>query len=187
MRALAATARLINRVNDWLGKGIAWMTLLMVLTALVVVVLRYVFSIGYVWMQESYVWMHGLVFMLGAAYTLRHDGHVRVDLFYQKAGPKFRSWVNLLGTVFLLFPLLVLIAWAGTPYVMDSWDKLESSNQAGGLPGLFIVKTAIPVFCALMALQGLSMILRSVLELAGRDDLLRDYGLINAPGDHADV
>lgn len=187
MRALAAIASLINRANDIFGKGVAWLTLLMVLTALVVVVLRYVFSIGYVWMQESYVWMHGLVFMLGAAYTLRHDGHVRVDLFYQKARPRFRSWVNLLGTVFLLFPLLGLVGWTCISYVADSWDKLESSNQAGGLPGLFILKTAIPVFCLLMALQGISIILRCVLELAGRDDLLRDYNLLPAAGDHVDV
>lgn len=172
MKFLAAYVRWIDRFNDALGRAIAWLCPLMMLTALLVVVLRYGFDFGRVWMQELYVWMHGVIFMAGAAYTLKHDGHVRVDVFYAKRGSAFKAWVNLLGTVFLLLPLIAVVGWASAPYIIDSWGRYEGSGEAGGLPGVFLLKSVIWVFCALTGLQAFSMIFRSVLTLRGRDDLL---------------
>lgn len=144
----------------------------MVLITFTVVVLRYVFSLGWVWMQEFYVWLHGIVFMLGAGYTLLHGGHVRVDIFYRVNSARFRAWVDLLGCLFLLLPIAFLVLWASWDYVLSSWSKLEESREAGGLPGLFLLKTVIWGFCLLVALQGLSLAARSVLILAGRVEFL---------------
>lgn len=154
-------SRRIDSVNDWIGRGVSWICLLMVVTTFSVVVLRYAFSIGFVWMQESYVWMHGVVFMIGASYTLLQDGHVRVDVFYRSASQRFRAWVDVAGVILLLLPVLTAIWWSSLGYVETSWSRLESSREAGGLPGLFLFKTVIPVFCVLMALQGLSLALKS--------------------------
>jgi TRAP-type mannitol/chloroaromatic compound transport system permease small subunit len=170
LNALAAAARAIDALNERVGRAVAWLTLAMVLVAFGVVVLRYVFDIGFVRLQESYVWMHGAIFMLGAGYTLLHQGHVRVDVIYRGASPRYRAWVDLLGVLLLLGPMLVtlwLVAW---PYVGASWSRLEGSREAGGLPGLFLLKSVILMFCLLLGLQGLSLAIRSLLVLAGRDD-----------------
>ena len=152
----------------------AWLTLAMVLVTFTVVILRYVFSFGWVWLQESYVWMHGIVFMIGAGYTLLHNGHVRVDIFYRPAGPRYKALVDLAGAFVLLMPMVVLVCWVSFDYVTTSWSMLEESREAGGLPGLFLLKTVIPAFCVLMALQGLSLAARSVLVLQGHPEFLSE-------------
>jgi TRAP-type mannitol/chloroaromatic compound transport system permease small subunit len=167
MSLLAAIVRFIDRLNDTIGRGVAWLTLVMVLITFLVVVLRYVFALGWVWMQESYVWLHGIVFMLGAGYTLLHGGHVRVDIFYRPKGPRYKAWADLLGGLFLLLPITVMIFMVSWPYVVDSWLKLEESREAGGLPGLFLLKTVVLGFSVLIGLQGVSLMGRSVLVLAG--------------------
>ncbi|MBI4183791.1 MAG: TRAP transporter small permease subunit [Proteobacteria bacterium] len=146
----------------------------MVAVTFLVVVLRYVFSIGFIWMQESYVWLHGVVFMVGAGYTLLHEGHVRVDIFYRPAGRRFKAWVDLLGSLFLLLPVVAMTAAVSLPYVRESWIRLETSREAGGLPGLFLLKSVLLVFCLLVALQGLSLALRSVLVLRGHPEFVRE-------------
>ena len=170
MNALTTMVRLIDKLNEIIGRGIAWLTLAMVLIGFVVVMLRYVFSIGFVWMQESYVWLHGMTFMLAAGYTLLHDGHVRVDIFYRTASIRNKAWVDLFGSLVLVLPVLVLVWLQALPYVLDSWTRLEGSREAGGLPGLFLLKSVILVFCVTMGLQALSMAGRSVLILGGRVD-----------------
>ncbi len=170
MAVVAVLVRLIDTLNEWVGKTVAWLTLTMVIVTFAVVVLRYVFSFGLVWLQESYVWMHGAVFMLGAGYTLLHDGHVRVDILYRDASPRFRAWVDLSGALILLLPVLVMIWIVSFPYVEASWLRLEESREAGGLPGLFLLKSVILAFCILLGLQGLSLAGRSVLVLTGHSD-----------------
>ena len=137
----------------------------MVLVTFLVVVMRYVFDAGFIWLQESVVWMHAAVFMLGAAYTLKHQGHVRVDIFYQKMGPRSRAWVDLLGTLLLLFPVCGFIFWVGWEYVLNSWDVLEGSREAGGLPGVFLLKSLILLLPLTLGLQGIATMLRSILLL----------------------
>ncbi len=168
MAGLAAFVRFVDRLNDALGRGVAWLTLAMVLVAFSVVILRYVYAIGWVWMQEAYVWLHAIVFMLGASYTLLHNGHVRVDIVYRAAGPRYKAVVDLLGSLLLLLPMAVVVFLVSWPYVASSWQKLEVSRQAGGLPGLFLLKTVILAFCLLLGLQGLALAGRSLLALAGK-------------------
>ncbi len=170
MAGLAAFVRLIDRLNDAVGRGVAWLTLAMVLITFAVVLLRYVFAIGWVWMQESYVWLHGIVFMLGAGYTLLHQGHVRVDIFYRGAASRSRALVDLFGSLLLLLPVVALIFSVSFGYVVDSWSRLEESREAGGMPGLFLLKTVILGFCVLLGLQGLALAGRSLLMLRGHPD-----------------
>jgi TRAP-type mannitol/chloroaromatic compound transport system permease small subunit len=164
--------RFVDRMNESIGRGVAWLTLAMVLITFVVVILRYVFSIGWVWLQESYVWAHGIVFMLGAGYTLLHNGHVRVDVFYRPAGLRYKAIVDILGTFLLLLPMVILVFAMGLGYVTSSWSFLEESREAGGMPGLFLLKTVILVFCVLTGLQGLSLAGRQVLALRGHPEFV---------------
>ncbi len=173
MRTLAHLIHCIEALNETIGRVVSWLLAAMVVTIFTVVLLRYGFSTGWVWLQESYVWMHGLVFMLGAGYTLHHNAHVRIDIFYRPGGARYRAWVDLGGSLFLLLPTVVLIFTLSYPYVADSWARLESSREAGGLPGLFLLKSAILVFCFLFGAQGLALAGRSLLILCGRAQLLR--------------
>jgi TRAP-type mannitol/chloroaromatic compound transport system permease small subunit len=169
---LAGMVRAIDKLNDVVGRGAAWLTLAMVLTTFSVVILRYVFSLGWVWMQESYVWLHGIVFMLGAGYTMLHEGHVRVDIFYRTASERHKAWVDLFGVCVLLLPLVVVSLIFSWDYVVKSWAGLEESREAGGLPGLFLLKSIIWCFCILVALQGLSLAGRCVLILSQKGDVV---------------
>jgi TRAP-type mannitol/chloroaromatic compound transport system permease small subunit len=170
MQILIGMVRLIDRTNEWIGRAVSWLTLAMVLIACFVVLMRYGFAWGRVWIQETYVWMHGIVFMLGAGYTLLHNGHVRVDIFYRPGSPRFKAWVDLLGSLLLLAPVVVMVFWFSWPYVIESWSRFEASREAGGLHGLFLLKTVIPGFCVLILAQGLSLAAHSILVLAGHPE-----------------
>ena len=174
MAALEGFVRFVDSLNERIGRGVAWLTLAMVLITFGVVILRYVYAIGWVWLQESYVWLHGVVFMVGAGYTLLHNGHVRVDVIYRPGSARYKAIVDLLGSLLLLMPLIVLIAIVSYDYVFDSWMRLEESREAGGLPGLFLLKSVLLVFCALLGLQGLSLAARSVLVLIGHPEFVPD-------------
>ena len=137
------------------GKGVAWLTLLMVLLTFTIVVLRYGFNLGWIWLQESLVYLHVAVFSIAIAWTLQVDGHVRVDIFYNDMPVKKRALVDFLGTIIFLIPFcifLLVIAW---PYVANSWKLLESSREAGGLPLVFLLKSLILVLPALLLGQAL--------------------------------
>ena len=166
-KRLQQLATRLDSLADATGRGIAWLVLAMVLITFGVVVLRYLFNSGSIALQESISYLHAAVFMLGAAYTLRHDGHVRVDIFYQKCPPVTRAWIDLLGTVLLLFPVCGFIFFSSLDYVAASWSIHEGSREAGGLDGVFLLKAVIPVKALLLILQGCSMILRSLLIIGG--------------------
>jgi TRAP-type mannitol/chloroaromatic compound transport system permease small subunit len=160
--------QIIDRINDVIGRSISWLTLLMVIITFLVVVLRYAFSIGWIAMQESVIYLHSLVFMLGAAYTLKRNAHVRVDIFYEKMSPRSRAWVDLLGTALLLVPFCIFIIYISWNYVSLSWSLMESSRDAGGIPAVFLLKSTIPVMAVLVMLQGIAQGLRSILLLSGQ-------------------
>jgi len=170
VNGLVAFVNLVDRLNERIGRGIAWLTLLMVLITFAVAILRYVYAIGWVWLQESYVWLHGIVFMVGAGYTLLHNGHVRVDIFYRPNSARYKAVIDLFGSLLLLLPLVVVVVFVSYGYVLDSWLRLEQSREAGGLPALFLLKSVIMVFCLLIGLQGLSLAARSFLVLAGHPE-----------------
>jgi len=162
--------RVINTVNEWVGKTISWLTLLMVLTTFLIVVLRYVFDMGWIAMQESVSYMHALVFMLGAAYTLKHNGHVRVDIIYQRCTVKTKAWIDCLGTVLLLMPVMGFIIWSSWEYVADSWSIQEGSRNSGGLPAVYLLKTSILLMAVLLILQSISLFLQNLLIALGLNE-----------------
>jgi len=151
----------IERFIDWAGRAVAWLTLLMVIVTFVVVVLRYVFDIGWIGLQESVTYMHAMVFMVGAAWAMQQRAHVRVDIFYSRFSARTQAWVDLLGSLLLLLPVMIYIAWISWAYVADSWSVLEGSREAGGLPAVFLLKSLIPVLALLLTLQALVQIIRS--------------------------
>ncbi|MBX7147251.1 MAG: TRAP transporter small permease subunit [Alphaproteobacteria bacterium] len=167
MRFLVLTIKSIDTLNEYMGRFISWLTLGTVLTCFLVVILRYIFSMGFVWMQELYVWQHAVVFMIGAGYTFLHNDHVRVDIFYSPMSQKSRAWTDLFGTLFFLFPWLGVIFWFGWSFISLSWQLKESSSQAGGLQGFFLLKLVIFIFCILVGLQGISLFLKSLLIILG--------------------
>ncbi|MGB5278215.1 MAG: TRAP transporter small permease subunit [Gammaproteobacteria bacterium] len=159
MRALINT---IERFIDWSGRTVSWLTLFMVLVTFIVVVLRYVFDIGWIALQESITYMHALVFLVGAAWAMQQQAHVRVDIFYSRFSARTRAWIDLLGSLLFLLPVMVFIAWISWAYVVDSWGVLEGSREAGGLPAVFLLKSLILVLAALLILQALVQVARSI-------------------------
>ncbi|HWP94567.1 MAG TPA: TRAP transporter small permease subunit [Gammaproteobacteria bacterium] len=151
---MMALTELIEALSESIGRAVSWLTLGMVLALVVVVVLRYGFGIGAVALQEAALYMHALVFLLGAAYTLRHGEHVRVDVFYRDWPVRRRAAVDLAGALLLLIPVCALIFWSSLDYVAAAWRVREGSREAGGLPWLYLLKTVIPVAAVLLALQG---------------------------------
>ena len=172
MRVIALAVRAIGALNTALGNFFAWFSLGVVLVCFAVVTLRYVFSIGFIWMQDLYVWLNGMMFTGIAGYALLKDQHVRVDIFYRPASERNKAWIDLLGVVFLLGPFIAVVLIWSWKFVGRAWQFHESSSNVGGLPGLYILKSFIIVFAVLVGLQGLAMALRSVLILAGRQELL---------------
>ncbi|RTR05541.1 TRAP transporter small permease subunit [Halomonas nitroreducens] len=167
-RELPSALARLDRLSEWLGRSLSWLVLLMMLVQFLIVVLRYAFSVNSIPMQESVMYMHATVFMLAAAYTLRHDGHVRVDIFYRAMPAKRKALVDLLGHLFLLMPVMIFVILVSLGYVSKSWRIFEGSPDSGGIPGVFLLKTLIPLFAALMILQGLVEAWRNVLIMTGR-------------------
>lgn len=161
-------AKRLGYINEWTGRAVAWLTLLMVIVTFTVVILRYGFNLGSIAMQESIIYLHALNFMLGSAFTLKHDAHVRVDIFYQKMGQRGQAWVDLLGTLVLLLPVCGFIFWSSWDYVADAWAVREASGEAGGLPFVYLLKSILLLMPALLSIQGLVIIMTSVLILQGK-------------------
>jgi len=164
---LLSLAQRLEWVNRSIGAVIAWLALAMVLVTFLVVVLRYAFDAGSIALQESVTYMHAMLFMLGAAFTLQQNGHVRVDILYQRFSRRGRAWVDLLGTLFLLMPVAVFLLLSSWDYVAESWAVLEGSREAGGIPGVWLLKTLILLMPFLLLVQGLIWVLRNGLFLAG--------------------
>lgn len=151
-------AGLASRTVGVLGRAVAWLTLLMTLLTFGVVMLRYGFNLGWIWLQESVTYLHALVFMVAAAWAFQTDDHVRVDIFYRDRSERYRSWVDLAGTLLLLVPFclfLIVIAW---DYVAASWATREASREAGGLPLVWLLKSLILVMPLLLLLQSWSTV-----------------------------
>ncbi|WP_068313248.1 TRAP transporter small permease subunit [Polycladidibacter hongkongensis] len=172
MRALY---KLIGTMNGGVGKACAWLTLGIVLVQFVVVLMRYVFGIGSIWIQESITYMHGFLFMLAAAYTLSVDGHVRVDIFYRDAQVKTKAIVDLLGSVFFLIPMCAVIVYVSWNYVGQSWEILEGSQETSGIQGRYLLKSAIIAFAVMVGLQGLAIVLRCFYALQGDKEAIDSF------------
>jgi len=165
MHFLARLIAIIDTITQSIGKAISWLMLVMVLVSFIIVVLRYGFNVGWIAMQESVLYMHGFIFMLGAAYTLKADAHVRVDIFYQRFSQKQQALVNIFGSLFLLLPVCGFIFYISVDYVQMSWHIMEQSPEAGGLPFVYISKSFILLFCVSLSMQGVAEIFRNILTV----------------------
>jgi TRAP-type mannitol/chloroaromatic compound transport system permease small subunit len=166
-RHFTVLADRIDRLNTAVGRTASWCGLAIVLLGFTVVLLRYVLGVGSIWLQESILYAHAALFLLAAAWTLKEGGHVRVDVFYAQAAPRAKAWIDLLGALFLLLPFALAIVWFSLPYLERSWAILERSRETSGLPLVFLLKTLIPLFALLLALQGVAQIIRAVSVLRG--------------------
>ena len=162
---LLRIARVFAALNEHVGRAVAWLSLFMVLVQFFVVVMRYAFGWGDIRLQESIIYMHAALFLLIAGYTLAHEGHVRVDVLHERFSERTRAVIEILGAAFFLLPLCTYIFWSSMPYVLQSWAILETSREGAGIPAVFLLKTLIPVFAFLLALQGIATLLRAVFRL----------------------
>jgi len=170
VNALIGFVRFVDALNGRVGAVVGWFTVGTVAVCALVVVLRYAVGVGYIWMQELYIWIHAAVFMIGAGYTFKVNGHVRVDLFYARASVRAKAWIELFGGLVFLLPWLILVAAMSAPWIWASILTNETSASTGGMPGLYVLKAIIPVFCLLLGLQGLATMARSLLVLSGREE-----------------
>jgi TRAP-type mannitol/chloroaromatic compound transport system permease small subunit len=165
MRNLAHS---LERMTAAIGRAAAWLLIVVVVLEFGLVVARYLFSFGSIWASETVIYAHAALFLLAAAWTLQINGHVRVDIFYAEAKPRTKALVDLIGAVVFLLPFAVALLWLSTPYAARSWAVFERSQEASGLPLVFLLKTLIPVFAVLMGVQGVAQIIRSTAILQGQ-------------------
>jgi TRAP-type mannitol/chloroaromatic compound transport system permease small subunit len=156
----------IDVFHHALCQMVSWFTLFMVLLTFLIVVLRYGFNLGWIAMQESVMYLHGMVFLLGAAHTLRVNEHVRVDIFYRRFSPKKQARVDIFGSLFLLMPVNIFIFIVSYDYVMRAWRVMEASQEAGGIPAVFLLKSLILLFSFTMLLQGIAEVISNVAKLS---------------------
>lgn len=161
--------RFIDALNEWVGKAVSWVTFLLVLVVFTDVVMRYAFKTSYVFTQELEWQLFSFIFLVGAGYTLLHDGHVRVDIVYQQLSPKGRAWVNLIGVLFFLIPGCIMVISTSSSFAYTAWSVGEGSPDPGGIPYRFIIKSAIPLGFVLLLLQGVSMGIKSLFEILGKN------------------
>jgi TRAP-type mannitol/chloroaromatic compound transport system permease small subunit len=166
--SMTALADRIDRFNTAIGRAVAWLALVIVLLQFALVVARYLFGFGSIWMTEAVIYSHATLFMLASAWTLRAGGHVRVDVFYAEAVARTRARIDLAGALLLLLPFALTLVWLSLPYAARSWAILERSQESSGLPLVFALKTLIPLFASLMALQGVAQAIRALSALRAR-------------------
>jgi TRAP-type mannitol/chloroaromatic compound transport system permease small subunit len=167
MNALKTFSRWIDFLNEWVGRGVAWVTLALVVVIFVDVIMRYLFNTSYVFTQELEWHLFAFIFLIGAGYTLLHDGHVRVDIIYQRLGLKGKAWINLLGVIFFLIPGCLMVMSTSWKFAVNSFMIMEGSPDPGGIPFRFIVKGCIPAGFLLLLIQGISLAMHSLMQILG--------------------
>lgn len=170
---IRAITGIIDSLTETIGKTISWLNLLLVLVVCLVVIFRYLLNLGSIAMQESAMYLHAIIFMGASGYTLKHDQHVRVDVFYRKMSPGNQALVNSLGTLFLLIPVCLFIGIMSWEYIAGSWAIFETSNAPGGLPFVYLLKTLLLVLVVTLLLQGVAELLRSLMII--KDPLHQEH------------
>lgn len=161
---MQALIRGLDGINRAVGLTVRWAVIAMVLIQFAIVLFRYVFGFSSIAINESVLYLHAALFMLGAGYTLLVDGHVRVDIFYAKAGPRRQASIDIFGHLVLLIPSMLVLAYWSWPSVANSWAILEGPISVGGIPASFLLKSLIPAFCALLVVQSISCLLANLLR-----------------------
>ena len=167
MKLLKSICAWIDAVNDWVGRAVAWTTLLLVAVTFIDVVMRYFFNTSYVFTQELEWHVFAFIFLMGAGYTLKNEGHVRVEVFYGKLSSKGKAWINLVGVLFFLIPSCLVFIKTSSRFVLESYRIMEGSPDPGGIPYRFILKSCIPVGYSFLLLQGIALGINSLLILIG--------------------
>jgi TRAP-type mannitol/chloroaromatic compound transport system permease small subunit len=163
---LQTLIHLLDRFSDKCGRALSWLTILMMLVTCLVVTMRYVFAAGsIIFFQELVIYLHATVFMLGIAWTLKRQGHVRVDVFYRGYSRTRRAWVDSIGTLVLLIPVCVFLMLSSVEFVGQSWRVREVSGEANGVPAVYLLKTLIPLMALFLLIQGLAELLRNAIIL----------------------
>jgi len=162
---LKRIADFLESINENIGKIFAWTTTLMMVVICIDVILRYLFNFSFIWITEIEIYLFALSFLFGSGYALKHDKHVRVDLFYEDWSEKRKAWVNLLGGIFFLLPWSIVAILACWKYATFSFGFREGSPQAGGLPALYILKFCLVLGFVFLLLQGIASILNSILVI----------------------
>jgi TRAP-type mannitol/chloroaromatic compound transport system permease small subunit len=165
--ALRTFAAFVDHMNEQIGRSLSLIVWLVALICATVVVMRYVFHMSFTWMQELYVWIHAVVFLAAASFAMLVNAHVRVDILYTRWLPKTRAIVEIIGAFIFTLPWMIVLAWLTWPFIVDSWSILEGSAQPNGMPGVYLLRTMLLVFCALMTLQCLAIVARGILVLSG--------------------
>lgn len=158
----------IDRFTECSGRAVAWLSLVLALVVCALVIARYAFRISLPAMQEAALYLHATLFMVGAAFTLKSDGHVRVDIFYRRWSPQTRAWVDCIGTLVFLLPVCVLLLMTSWDYVAASWSVRETSSDPGGLPWVWLLKTLLLILPVMLILQGAAELLRRLPVALGR-------------------
>ena len=174
MKVIKLLCHWIDSLSQWVGRGVAWVTLGLVLVVFIDVVMRYLFNTSFVFTQELEWHLFGFIFLIGASYTLLHDGHVRVDIVYQRLGSKGRAWVNFVGVLLFLIPGCIMVITTSWKFTMTSFAMLEGSPDPGGIPFRFILKGCIPIGFTLLLLQGLSLGMHSLMQILGIEEPKED-------------
>lgn len=169
MNGLRAVVHSIDRLTDVSGRTLAWLALAMGALTALIVVMRYGFNVNSIYVQELVVYLHGSLFMLGAAFALKRGAHVRVDIFYRRFSPRGRAWVDALGGIVFLIPFCLFVLGVSWQFVTESWAIREISSEPGGIPAVFLLKTLIPLMAANLLLQGIAETLRNALVLVEVD------------------
>jgi len=164
---LRGLVRGLDGCTDALGRAVSWLTVLMVLISCSVVLLRYWLDISSIALQESVIYLHASVFLLGAGYALKHRNQVRVDIFYRRFSPRGRAWVDTLGSLIFLLPLTLFTGWISWDFVVNAWQVRETSTDSGGLEAVYWLKSLLLVFAVTLGLQALAELLRNLLRLMG--------------------
>jgi TRAP-type mannitol/chloroaromatic compound transport system permease small subunit len=174
---LERTAARLDAFTAWVGRVVAYLGVATVLICFATVYLRYALGIGYVWLQESYIWTHCAAIMFGSSYAILQGGFVRVDMFYNRMSARAKAWVDLFGTIVFLAPFILMMVFSGWSFFLLSWKMNERSAYESGLPAVYLLKGTLLVFAVLVGVQALSIALRSVIVLFGRAPAPRPQGL----------
>lgn len=169
MKFLQSYIKFVDGLNEKVGYFVSWLTTLMVLVVCYDVFTRYLLKKSIVAIQELEWHLFAVIFLLGAAYTLKDDRHVRVDVFYMRLSRKKQAWINFLGSIIFLIPFSILVIWSSKNFVLSSFTIKEISPDPGGLPARYALKACIPLGFFLVFLQGFSLAFKSLLTILGQD------------------
>ncbi|CAM3479108.1 TRAP transporter small permease subunit [Parendozoicomonas haliclonae] len=167
VRVAFSIIRITDSFTEVTGRVLSWLNIALVISICTVVFMRYVLSLGSIALQELAIYLHAFIFLGCCAYTLRHDGHVRVDIFYRRFSARKKAIVNVLGTLFLLTPVSLFIGYASWDYIETAWQLRESSHDAGGLPWVYLLKSMILFLVATLLIQAIAELLRGLLTISG--------------------